>query len=80
MLCPHLGAPRAYNCFIIILGIYDHERENWLTRRSRPTSGGADTYNYLTGDADDDSVTVPARFNLTHQGDAMILRGPRYKS
>ena len=70
----------AYNKLILILGIYEMAAGRWLDRSSGPTSGGVGVYNCRSGSRDDNPMTVPARYDLPHAGDAMILRCDRYKS
>ena len=80
LLGTHWDIPRAYNKCIIILGICATAADLWLDRRSRPTSGGVDVYNHLSGHAHDYPATIPVRYDPTHQGGVMSLRGNRYRS
>ena len=77
LLVAHWDDSSAYNKFILILGIYDTAAGRWLDRISGPTSGDISVYNYLSGAANGDPMTVPVRCDLTHVGDAMILRCDR---
>ena len=70
----------AYNKLIITLGIQDTATGDWLDGSSGPTSGGADVYNFRSGTGGDNTMAVPVRYDLLHQGDAVILRRSRYKS
>ena len=40
LLEAHYDTSRCKNCYIIIIGIYEHEHDAWLNRGSRPTRGG----------------------------------------
>ena len=79
MLCAHYVQSRALNCFSITLGIFDEANGRWLDHTSPPTSCAVGVYNYLSGDAPENLRTLPVRYNFTHQGNTMILRGSRFK-
>ena len=64
----------------IIIGILNTATGQWLDGGSTPTSGGVGVYNFESGTRDDGSIVVPVRYDLLRQGDAMIVRCPRYKS
>ena len=80
LLCAHYEQSRALNCFITILGIFDQANHRWLDHTSPPTSCGVGVFNDLSGDVLANPRTFPVRYNLTHQGDAMILRASRFKN
>ena len=76
----HYKSERCNQCFIIITGIYDTGGGFWLGPLSRGTPGGVQVFNNLSGDAGDNPLVIPISLNLSHPGNAMILRGNQFKS
>ena len=80
LLNEHWDRRFAYDKVAIILGIRNTATCEWLNGNSGPTSGGADVYNFHYGSTGDQSMTVPVRYDLLRQGNAMIVRCSRYKT
>jgi hypothetical protein len=74
-LTRHYKQARVQNCFVLILGIFDRVKLEWLDRHSNDTRSGIRVYDTLRGDCDDDHLMYPAELILNLVGDACIIRG-----